>query len=403
MSEHDWHKTKGMLVTAGTPRMRRPVSLGHLLPPPVLLAGLLVTLTLAGCLQTAPPELVQDVEALDRELHEVGVAEFAPDEYNDFLQQWVSLKARLEEDDDLIRLPWEPNSVASEVERVAEQARKTLTLTKERREEQRKAAAEQLELAVARLETLKRRVDDLGGRAVVGHQLVETELLVHQAKTFYDHTRFGRAQDQARLALQSIGAQTVKLTRELGRYADEENITMWQHMAQHTVEWSRRAHAQALIVDKAERRLKVYRSGKLLMTFPIRLGADGILEKHVHGDGATPEGYYHVAQKRGLDRTPFHRALVLDYPNGEDRRAYRLERPVNTSRRSADPGTVIAIHGDDRRGFNQVLGSLVLENAQLETLYQQIETGTPVTIVGALEIDNPVSRVLPELAEFAAN
>lgn len=369
---------------------------------PSILATLLVSTLLEGCLQTAPPELVQDVEAIDRELHEVGGAEFAPEEYNEFVEQWVALKARLEEDDDLIRLPWEPNRVAAEVARVAEQARKTLSLTKERREEQRRKAADQLEHAVARLNTIKRRVEELGGRAVVGQQLVETELLLHQAKTYYDHARYARAEEQARLALRSMGAQTVRLTREFGRYADEEKIDSWRQMAQHTVEWSRRARAQAIIVNKAGRELKLYRNGKLLLTVPIRLGADGILEKRHHGDGATPEGYYHVVRKRGLGQTPWHRALLLDYPNGEDRRTFQLKRPVNTSGAKEDLGTTVAIHGLDPRGLNQVLGSIVIENAQMDNLYQHIESGTPVTIVGALDIDNPVSRVLPELAEFAA-
>lgn len=366
-------------------------------------ASLGLTLLLAGCLQTAPPELVQDVEALDHELHEIGVAEFAPEEYSEFLQQWVALKARLEEDDDLIRLPWEPNSVASEVARVAEQARKTLSLTKERREEQRKAASAQLELATERLDALKQHVETLGGRALIGQQLLETELLVHQAKAFYDHARFGRATEQARYAVQSIGVQTVKLTRELSRYADDEKLTAWQTMAEHTVEWSRRAKAQAIVVDKAQRTLHLYRSGKLLESIPLRLGADGILEKRAVGDGATPEGYYHIVRKQGPEKTTFHRALILDYPNGEDRRALRLLRPINSPRATPESGTRISIHGEDRRRLHQTLGSLVLDNAQLDSLYRQIETGTPVTIVGALAGDNPVARALPDLAEFAAD
>lgn len=386
--------TLHLLHASATPRARHTRT---------SLLGIALTFLLAGCLQTAPPELVQDVEALDRELHEVGVSEFAPEEYGEFLHQWVALKARLEEDDDLIRLPWEPNSVAGEVARVAEQARKTLSLTKERREEQRKVASDQLELATERLDALKRHVEALGGRAVVGQQLVETELLVHQAKAFYDHARFGRATEQARYAVQSIGVQTVKLTRELSRYADDEKLTAWQAMAEHTVEWSRRAKAQAIVVDKAQRTLHLYRSGKLLESIPLRLGADGILEKRAVGDGATPEGYYHIVRKQGPERTALHRALILDYPNGEDRRALRLSRPVNSPRTTRESGTPVAIHGEDRRKLHQALGSLVVDNAQLDSLYRQIETGTPVTIVGALTGDNPVARALPELAEFAAD
>ncbi len=365
-----------------------------------LLAAL--SLGLSGCLQTAPPELVQDVEAINRELHEVGGAEFAPDEYSEFVQEWVALKARLEEDDDLIRLPWEPNRVAAEVARLADQARKTLSLTKERRETQRKAADEPLALATERLNRLKQRVDEFGGQALVGQPLMETELIVHQARTYYDHARYPRAEEQARLALQAIGVQTITLTRELSRYADEENIDAWQGMAKHTIEWSRRARAHAIIVNKAARELKLYRTGKLLATQPVQLGVDGILEKHTHNDGATPEGYYHVVKKRGPDQTQFYRALLLDYPNGEDRRAYRIER--TTLVRSGQEGepTTIEIHGRDDKGLDSGTGGVMVDNRHMDVLFKHVESGTPVTIVGALDIDNPISRVLPELAEFAA-
>lgn len=363
---------------------------------------IVLTLGLGGCLQTAPPELVQDLEAINHELHEVGGAEFAPDEYNEFVQQWVALKARLEEDDDLIRLPWEPNRVAAEVARLADQARKTLSLTKERRETQRRAADEPLTLATERLNILKQRVDEFGGQALVGQQLMETELMVHQARTYYDHARYLRAEEHARLALQGIGAQTIKLTRELSRYADEEKVDAWQGMAKHTIEWSRRARAHAIVVNKAARELKLYRAGKLLATQPVQLGVDGILEKHTPNDGATPEGYYHVARKRGPDQTQFYRALLLDYPNGEDRRAYRIERTAIATLGQEGEPTTIEIHGRDDQGLDSGTGGVMVDNRHMNVLFKHVESGTPVTIVGALDIDNPISRVLPELAEFAA-
>ena len=49
----------------------------------------LVLMLLPGCVQKAPPELLQAVEALDRELVEVQGAEFAPEEYARFVEHWV--------------------------------------------------------------------------------------------------------------------------------------------------------------------------------------------------------------------------------------------------------------------------------------------------------------------------
>ena len=356
-----------------------------------------------GCVQAPPPELVQTVEALDTQLTEVGGAEFAPEEYAHFVERWVSLKHRLEEDDDLIRWPWEPNRVADEVSQVAQQAALTLSLAMERREDLRRTAEEQVEEAEARLRTLKQRVEDLGSRAVVGKQLIDTELLVHQAKTFFEQGRYARAMELSQIALQSVGSQTVTLTRALGRYADEEQVQGWQQMAARTIEWSRTSRAQALVINKADRQLTLYRNGQSIHTYPVRLGFNGILEKKHQGDGATPEGQYRILKRRGPGDTRFYRAFLLDYPNSDDRRRYHLARGSGEVPDGKGIGGSIEIHGQDDHGLGQTLGCIMLDNSQIAQLYEQVSPGTPVTIVGALDVDNRVSRMLDDLAEFAAD
>ena len=66
-------------------------------------------------------------------------------------------------------------------------------------------------------------------------------------------------------------------------------------------------------------------------------------------------------------------------------------------------GGWIEIHGQDDHGLDQTLGCIMLDNSHVAQLYEQVSPGTPVTIVGALDVDNRVSRMLDDLAEFAAD
>ena len=83
--------------------------------------------------------------------------------------------------------------------------------------------------------------------------------------------------------------QAAILTSELGHYANEGKVQAWRQMAHRTVEWSRVNRASAIVVSKADRRLMLYRNGRRVMSYPVRLGYNGILEKRYQGDGATPK------------------------------------------------------------------------------------------------------------------
>ena len=64
-----------------------------------------------------------------------------------------------------------------------------------------------------------------------------------------------------------------------------------------------RTHKRAaIVVSKAERSLTLYRNGQKVVSYPVRLGFNGIKEKRYQGDGATPEGRYRILSKRGRGR-----------------------------------------------------------------------------------------------------
>jgi lipoprotein-anchoring transpeptidase ErfK/SrfK len=247
------------------------------------------------------------------------------------------------------------------------------------------------------LRSVAAQVEAIDGRILLGDKGVQTDLLVKQARAFLDQKDYPRAMQAAEKADHALKAQVSLLSQELGRYADESRIIYWQTLAKQTVDWSRTHQAIAIVVSKAERELSVYKGGRKVVSYPVRLGFNGMLEKQFQGDGATPEGRYHVTERRGPGQTQFYRALALDYPNGEDRRRFQLAKRSGKISPFKGIGGQIEIHGADNERLAQTLGCVMLDNSSMAVLYESVPVGTPVTIVGALTKQNAVASALAQL------
>jgi hypothetical protein len=362
-------------------------------------ALLLVAVGLSACVQKAPPELLKSVETLDRELVAVQGAEFAPEEYAKFVEHWVAVKVRLLSEQDVIHWPWEANPLVADLQRVQEEGRQAATVAVRRKEAERLAAEARLELLEERLHQFASRVDQIGSRVVLGQRPIETELLVRQARSFLDQGLFSRSVQAAQQASRLLDEQVALLSTELGRYADARRVEIWRQMVRRTVEWSRTHRTAAIVVSKADRRLTLYRNGQPVASYPVGLGYSGILEKRYQGDGATPEGHYQVIRKRERGQTRFYKALLLNYPNTQDRRRFRLARAAGAIPPAAFNGGPIEIHGRDDLSLGQTLGCIMLENPQIDALFEAVEVGAPVTIVGAEDVTNSVALALEELEQ----
>lgn len=357
----------------------------------------LCVLLLSGCVQQAPPELVQSMEALDRQLAAVRSAEFAPEEYGRFIRQWVALKERLRSDDDVISWPWEDNPLETDLRALHEEGTRVLARATDRQNVERRGAASHVARLERRLRLLTSGVDRIGSRVVLGGQRVETELLVSQARSLMEQGQFDQARRAARQADQHMSSQAARLKSELGHYADRSQVERWRSMVRRTVEWSRQHQAAALVVVKATRQLTLYRNGRAVASYPVRLGFNGVQEKRYEDDGATPEGNYRVIRMKDRGETEFYRAFLLDYPNAGDQRRFRAAREAGAIPARARIGGNIEIHGDANLQLSQTLGCVMLGNRQMDALFREVEAGTPVTIVGAVDADNAVAVVLAQL------
>ncbi|MBD0315753.1 MAG: L,D-transpeptidase [Nitrospiraceae bacterium] len=354
-------------------------------------------LLVTACVPAVPADLLTAIEAIDHELIALRAPEAASDEYAHFIREWVFLKAHVESEDDLIRWPWESSDMEARLRRLQEEGGATVARMQARQAADRALAHTKLTLVEERLQLIASRVGSIDGRIVLGQNPIHADLLLKQARSFYEQKDYRRSMDAADQAGQALVAQTAVLTRELGRYADDKRIAHWQLMAKETIEWSRTHQSTAIVVSKADRVLTLYKNGHKIQSHPVRLGFNGIREKQYQGDGATPEGRYRVAAKRGRGETQFYRALVLDYPNAEDRRRFAAGQTSGKIGTGKSIGGQIEIHGGENAFMAQTLGCIMLDNPHMATLFDRVAPGTPVTIVGALTGRNSVALVLAQL------
>jgi len=358
-----------------------------------------LSMSVGGCVETVPEELVEAVESIDRDLFTLRAADLTPEAYSKFSRQWIALRGRIESEENIVRWPWEDNELETELEALQAEGTHLVAEVNSRIQAQRTAAEAKLAKVEQRLRLLNTKVGDIGSRVVLGEHPLETELLVKQARHYLEQGQFDYANQASERASQNLFKQTALLTNELGRYADDDLIAAWRESARRTIDWSRKNRAHAIVISKADRVLTVYKSGRKVLTYPIRLGSKGIRAKQYYGDGATPEGEYRIQRKRGPGQTPYFRALILDYPNAEDRRRFEEAQQAGLIPKNRQMPGLIQLHGIAQGITDQPYGSIVLDNPQIAVLFAQVAVGTPVNIVGAFESHNSVSLVLADLGD----
>lgn len=187
--------------------------------------------------------------------------------------------------------------------------------------------------------------------------------------------RAGRASRQAR----EVRATAATLA---ARYTDPERLRTWGRWVDDTVAASRASGGTAIVVLKEQHVLQLYRGGRLVRSFPAELGYNSVHTKLRAGDGSTPEGRYRITAKKGVGQSIYYKALLLNYPNEEDRLRFERARRAGTIPRGASPGGLIEIHGDGGRGKDWTKGCVALRNDHIDDLFAIASVGTPVTIVG---------------------
>jgi hypothetical protein len=260
-------------------------------------------------------------------------------------------------------------------------ARETLALARTRRASAVETTASMIEGAGAAVTASSGVVSAIHVDADRRKLLARAQLALVEARVYEREGDLGRATVRARDA-QELAAQVRDHAAAVAaRYADAQTLARWRRWKEETIAWSRREGRAAIVIAKEAHLLTVFLGGEALRTYKVDLGFNWIADKSHAGDGATPEGRYRIISRRAAGA--FYKALLLDYPNAEDRAEFNRARRSGDLPPSAGIGGLIEIHGEGGRGRDWTRGCAAVTNRELDELFAHVGVGTPVTIVGS--------------------
>jgi uncharacterized protein YpmB len=169
------------------------------------------------------------------------------------------------------------------------------------------------------------------------------------------------------------------------------DYSRWNSLGNDAIAASRGGN-KVILVDKVAHILYVYQSGKAIRSYDAEFGPNWMAHKERAGDRATPEGNYHVTKEKSNGNSAYHKALLLDYPNSDDRRKFAINKKNGLISRRTGIGNLIEIHGNGGRGFDWTSGCVGLRDRDIDDLCRLVGTGTRVTIVGSLQPLSVISQ-----------
>lgn len=130
-----------------------------------------------------------------------------------------------------------------------------------------------------------------------------------------------------------------------------------------------------IIVKKSQRLLYLLDGHTVVRKIHVDLGPHPKGDKHVEGDGRTPEGLYRIDRKN--PHSLFHLSLGISYPNAQDR--------AQAAALGQNPGGDIMIHGDGPEasyaGTDWTAGCIAMTDAEMNHVFASVRVGTPILIL----------------------
>lgn len=264
---------------------------------------------------------------------------------------------------------------------------------------ERRAAGGGAGEALAEAEEAVARATRVAGAlgAAGGALLLEARIALEQARRWEARHEYRDAALSAARARSAAHAASTRLLSRVERYRDPDLVRQWESWEAGTVAASRRMGKRAVIVVKELNELRVIDDGRTIAILHADMGSNNADRKLRSGDLATPEGMYRITRAKDAGSSRYYKALLLDYPNRDDR--IRLQREIRDGHVPAGTraGSLIEIHGDGGRGRDWTDGCVALSNPDMDRLFRMVGVGTPVTIIGGRGHGGKFTSLLAEL------
>lgn len=141
-----------------------------------------------------------------------------------------------------------------------------------------------------------------------------------------------------------------------------------------------------VIVVKNKYELQIYDStGEWIVTYPVVFGSNDMGDKMMQGDKKTPEGIFHILNKR--KHTKWNSFMLIDYPNQESYQKFNQRKLRGIIPADAKIGGEIGIHGtwphedhaiDQYQNWTE--GCISTKNIYIQELFSMLPVGTMVEI-----------------------
>jgi murein L,D-transpeptidase YafK len=141
----------------------------------------------------------------------------------------------------------------------------------------------------------------------------------------------------------------------------------------------------SIVIDKSDYELSVFDDKGWYATYPVVFGNNSLSDKKMQGDKNTPEGVFHIVNKRVHEK--WCRYMGIDYPTQESRDKFNQRKQRGEIPANASIGGGIGIHGtwphEDfviDRYKNWTEGCISMKNDDVAEIYGFTNAGTKVTI-----------------------
>lgn len=353
-------------------------------------ALLVLSLFLAACkTPPVPPEAAQ-ADTLEHELWRAGALIFTPGQYGDFRALLRRAKDRLIKEKS--RFAWFRNyhEVQREYLEVLSKGNDLYQTIQDFKRDRTRALTTELNALRDRMAALHRTTETLNEGRLARSSLTRADIALAEARILLDKGQFDGSAAKIAEAEDFFRSGQETILSLLTRYFDPQQAKTWKTSAEETIAEARARGTTVFLVAKLERELAVYRGAKRLAVYGIGLGRFGLSDKTSAGDDATPEGRYRVTKK--YPWTKFYKALLINYPNDEDRKKFARAKKMGLLPASASIGGLIEIHGGGMDGVTE--GCVAVDNEVMDKLYSLAEVGTTVTIVGTLKSEEEILKSL---------
>ena len=82
-------------------------------------------------------------------------------------------------------------------------------------------------------------------------------------------------------------------------------------------------------------------------------------------------------------KTKYHKALLLDYPNEDDKSNFEKLKKLGAISKNAQIGGLIEIHGNGGKGIHWTDGCIAVKNKDMDVIFDICAVSTKVIIVGS--------------------